>query len=93
MSERVWTCPHCGKHSFLHEKDEYLNKGIKHHYYECEYCLEKTTIYYSDNRLRKLIKKQSKETNQFIKSAREKDILERMAELRTKYELLEIKSP
>ncbi|MDA9472650.1 hypothetical protein [Enterococcus sp. 5H] len=86
MNERAWTCPNCGKYVFLSEKSEQIDKGVTHHYYECDYCSEKVTIYYSDNRLRKMIKKQSKETNIVIKQANERNILERMTELRKKYE-------
>lgn len=54
--------------------------------YVCEHCGHLETIYFSDDKLRKLIKKQQTLTNPVTKSSYQKAIEKRMNELRTKFE-------
>ena len=86
MSERVWTCPKCDKYTFFNHINEPCHRGVERNTFECDQCGHRETMYYTDNRLRKLIKKQANETNTDIKKVREQDILKRMAELKEEFE-------
>lgn len=86
MNDRLYICESCGRKTHLIQKFEEISEGIQRHFFECERCGYKVTIYYSDNSLRTAIKKQQTTKNQVTKNSMQKVIERRMSELREQYE-------
>lgn len=86
MSDRLYNCESCGGKTHLVQTIEEVSEDIQRHFFECERCGYKVTIYFSDESLRKMIKKQQKTTNQVTKDSMQKVIEKRMSELREQYE-------
>lgn len=87
MNKTKVKCPACSKLTLLNQKKETLNDSdIIHYFFECDRCSHKETIYYSDSKLRQLIKQQQKAKSQITKNSLRKIIESRMHELRELYE-------
>lgn len=86
MTDRLYNCESCGGKTHLVQKSEKVSEDIQRHFFECERCRYKVTIYFSDESLRNMIKKQQKTKNQITKNSMQKLIEKRMSELREQYE-------
>ncbi|MEI5991435.1 hypothetical protein A5881_002970 [Enterococcus termitis] len=86
MTDRLYNCESCGGKTHLVQKFEKISEDIQRHFFECERCGYKVTIYFSDESLRKKIKKQQKIKDQVTKNSMQKIIEKRMSELRERYE-------
>ncbi|MGM0239874.1 hypothetical protein [Enterococcus sp. AZ103] len=86
MAQKLFKCDKCFKLTPLIQKTENLSKGIQRNFFECKNCKAKTTVYFSDKRLRRMIKKQQTLNVQERKAVLQSEIEQRMNELKTIYE-------
>lgn len=88
MSDQLFKCNECGKMTPLIQKNDTLpnDNDIERNYFECSNCQNKVTIFYSDEKLRKLIKKQQHTKDLVTHKSYEKIISNRMKELKNVYE-------
>lgn len=86
MTNRLYICESCKGKTQLIQKNEEITGEIQRHFFECERCGYKVTVYYSDNSLRTAIKRQQRTTNQVTKNSMQQVIERRMSELREQYE-------
>lgn len=56
-------CNHCGEHTKLDIKTKRIVSDVRHTFAECENCGYKSTVYYTNKKVRKLMSKQQKETD------------------------------
>lgn len=80
------TCNKCGKLTPYIVKKEKLHGEYERIFAECDKCEHKETIYFTNRRLRKLLTKQSKETNQAKKLLLKDKIEKEMAMLKARFE-------
>lgn len=86
MTNRLYICESCNGKTRLIQKCEEVTRDIQCHFFECERCDYKVTIYYSDDSLRAAIKKLQETKNQVTRNSMQKVIERRMSELREQYE-------
>lgn len=58
MAKQLFECGLCGGLTPLIRKTKSLNDGIKHEYAECVKCKGKTTIMYTNSKIRVMLAKQ-----------------------------------
>lgn len=83
---KKYVCPSCHQLTRLVQKSIRMPNDIRRACYQCEHCGHLETIYFSDAKLRKLIKKQQALMNPVTKNSYQKKIEKRMNELRAKFE-------
>ena len=59
MGAQLFECNACGKLTPLKRKTKRINASIRHEYAECIHCKYKSTFFYSDQTLRKMLKRQT----------------------------------
>lgn len=79
------TCNACNKLTPYVIKKKKLYGEYEHLFAECEHCQHKETVYYTNKKLRKLLTKQGKETNQSKKELLKDKIEKEMAVLKDKF--------
>lgn len=62
-------CNSCNKHTILDIHTNKMFDEFEHVYAKCEHCGYKSTVYYTNKRVRKLMSKQATETNVARKEA------------------------
>jgi hypothetical protein len=58
MNNQLFECSLCGKLTPLIRKTDRLGNGIRHEYAECKQCRGKTTIMYTNGKIRGMLAKQ-----------------------------------
>lgn len=59
MASQKFECNACGELTPLKRKTKRINVSIRHEYAECVNCKYKSTFFYSDQSLRKMLKRQT----------------------------------
>lgn len=80
MNEQ-FECNACGEMTPLIKKTKRINASIRHEYAECKRCKYKSTFFYSDQSLRKLLKRQSLTRDPIKKVELGKEIQDKIDEL------------
>lgn len=78
-------CNQCEQHTKLDIKSKKVINDVKHVYAECEHCGYKSTVYYTNSKVRKLMAKQQKETDQSKKNILTEKIQKEVEILKEKY--------
>lgn len=81
MGVQQFECNACGELTPLIRKTKRINASIRHEYAECKRCKYKSTFFYSDQSLRKLLNRQSLTIDPIEKAELGKEIQEKMDEL------------
>lgn len=79
-------CNSCNKHTRLDIHTSKMFGEFEHVYAKCEHCGYKSTVYYTNKRVRKLISKQSTETNVNKKEALKGKLQREIDMLKVKFE-------
>lgn len=78
-------CNKCYQHTKLDIESKNVISDVKHVYAECERCGYKSTVYYTNSKVRKLMTKQRKETDQSKKNILTEKIQKEVDILKEKY--------
>lgn len=78
-------CNSCNEHTRLDIKSKKVINDVKHVYAECEHCGYKSTVYYTNSKVRKLMTKQQKETDKSKKNILTEKIQKEVDILKEKY--------
>lgn len=79
-------CNQCDELTRLDIKTKRLTGDIRHSYAQCEKCGYKSTVYYTNKRVRKLMSKQATETNVARKEALKGKLQREIDMLKVKFE-------
>lgn len=81
MEVQQFECNACGGMTPLIKKTKRINATIRHEYAECVHCKYKSTFFYSDQSLRKMLKRQTLLRESIEKYELGLEIQEKMDEL------------
>ena len=79
-------CNQCEQHTKLDIKSKKAINDVKHVYAECEHCGYKSTVYYTNSKVRKLMSKQATETNVARKEALKSKLQREIDMLKIKFD-------
>lgn len=81
-----FTCNSCNEHTRLDIHTDKMFGEFEHVYAKCEHCDYKSTVYYTNKRVRKLMSKQATETNVARKEALKGKLQRDIDMLKVKFE-------
>lgn len=79
-------CNSCNEHTRLDIHNSKMFSEFEHVYAKCEHCGYKSTVYYANKRVRKLMSKQATETNVARKEALKDKLQREIDMLKVKFE-------